>query len=736
MSEQAYQFVQIDIRKNSRFNLALYNIFNTKKGKYKKDKLKTIGEAPHLVDSSLIEISRSQIEKYLKAKGYFNARVKTDIKIKNQCAQITFLADSGLRFQIRNISYEIPDKEVFNLHQSHVNKFTHVHKGQVYDQDSLSYDQGQTFLLLQRNGYYDYLKPYMRVSVDTNSHSNQADLKIFIDNPIDKKKHTVYKINNSVIKIKNSGGTEEGLPDTVTLASQYHFMDYSGYFNAKMIKKYLFIKKDETYNIDKANLTYDRLYALNVFRGLKIDFYKMADSVPRLDVYYSIIPSKKMNNRVEGEYQFNTGRTGFKVADTYSNRNLFGGAELLQLTARYNVQFDAAASGSWFDRVLSTDFNLGASVSVPALIPFNLPKLGKNGVPHTIFSSNFQFFDQKNKFINRVFTNSVTYNWAESRYKLHSFTPLGIEYRIGKLDLGFIEELINQGDNLLFINTNNRTFINLGSQYAFTYNDIKLRQLSNFLYFKGTLNLAGNTSNLLNRIFNFKTDLGDVKTVFGLPYEQYVKTELDFRIYRFFGGDRQLVIRFNPGIGIPYGNSNALVFENNFFAGGSSGIRAWEARTLGPGGYNRASIANDTDRQNFRNLDQNGEFKLEGNLEYRFKLITKLLGGSLKAAFFTDFGNVWRLKQNSQNPNGEIKLNTFFDQMAIGSGLGLRLDVNYFVIRVDVGVKVKDPQFLGSDQWVISHFFRKQEFKNNYSKTNSPDSYNFLQWNFGIGMPF
>ena len=97
---------------------------------------------------------------------------------------------------------------------------------------------------------------------------------------------------------------------------------------------------------------------------------------------------------------------------------------------------------------------------------------------------------------------------------------------------------------------------------------------------------------------------------------------------------------------------------------------------------------------------------------------------------------MWRLKQNSQNPNGEIKLNTFFDQMAIGSGLGLRLDVNYFVIRVDVGVKVKDPQFLGSDQWVISHFFRKQEFKNNYSKTNSPDSYNFLQWNFGIGMPF
>lgn len=735
MAEQAYQFVQIDVHKNHRLSLALYNTFNTKKGKYKQGKLKSIGEAPHLVDSSLIEISRSQIEKYLKAKGYFNARVRTDIKIKNQCAQITFVADSGFRFKIRNISYEIPDKEVFNLHQSHVNQFTHVHKGQAYDQDSLSYDQEQTFSLLQRNGYFDYLKPYMRVSVDTNSHLNQADLKIFIDNPIDRKKHTIYTINNSVIKIKNSSGIEEGLPDTVALASQYRFWDYSGYFNAKTIKKYLFIKKDEKYNIDKANLTYDRLYALNVFRGVKMDFHKVADSVPRLDVFYSMIPSKKMNNRIEGEYQFNTGRTGFKVADTYSNRNLFGGAELLQLTARYNIQFDAAASGSWFDRVLSTDFNLGASISVPALILFNLPKLGKNGVPHTIFGSNFQFFHQKDKFTNRVFTNLVTYNWAENKYKQHSYTPLGVEYRIGILDLGFITELQNQGNNL-FVRTNNRTFINLGSQYTFTYNDIKLRQLSHFFYFKGTLNLAGNTSTLLNRIFNFKIASGDVKTVFGLPYEQYVKTELDFRIYKFLGGDRQLVVRFNPGIGIPYGNSNALTFEKNFFAGGWSGVRAWEARTLGPGGYNRASIGTPVERQNLQNLDQFGEVKLESNLEYRFRLINKLLGATLKGAFFTDFGNVWRFKQNSENPNGEIKLNTFFDQMAIGSGFGLRLDLNYFIIRVDVGVKVKDPQFSGSDQWVISHFFRKQEFKNNYSKTNSPNSYNFLQWNFGIGMPF
>lgn len=135
LSEQAYQFVQTDIRKNSQFNLALYNTFNTKNGKYKKGKLKAIGEAPHLVDSSLIEASRLQIEKYLKAKGYLNATVKTDIKIEYQHAWVTFVADSGFRFRIRNISYEIPDKEVYKLYQAHLNTFTHVHQGQPYDQD-------------------------------------------------------------------------------------------------------------------------------------------------------------------------------------------------------------------------------------------------------------------------------------------------------------------------------------------------------------------------------------------------------------------------------------------------------------------------------------------------------------------------------------------------------------------------------------------------------------------------
>jgi outer membrane protein assembly factor BamA len=742
MSEQAYQLVQNDIRKNSWFNLILYNLFNTKRGKYKGGEPKNIGEAPHLLDSSLVDISRSEIEKLMKTKGYFDAKVKITIKTEKQRAWITFVVDSGPRFKIQNISYVIPDKEVSNLYHANLSSFTHLHKGQTYDEDSLSYDRDQTYLLLQHNGYYEYLKPYMRVTVDTSKKNNQADLKIFIDNPPGKDKHTIYTINNSTIQIRKSDATMDGIPDTAILASQYHFMDYSKHFKAKPLRKYLFIKKEDKFDGTKSKLTYDRLYALNTFKSLKIDFQKVSDSVPRLDVFYDMIPNKRMNNRIEGEYQFNTGRTGFKIANTYSNRNLFGGSELFELNTRYNVLFDATAQGSLFDRILIRDFNIGASISVPALIPFSLPRLGKNGVPYTIFGSNLQIFDQKNIFSNRIFTNSVAYKWSENVYKQHLVTPISIEYRIGKLDSVFKQELLSRGSNL-FIKTNDRTFINLGSQYAFTYNGTKLRQLGNFFYFSGALNIAGNSSNLLSKIFDVKTTSDGKRTIFGLPYEQYIKTEGDFRIYRFFGGDRQLVMRLNAGMGIPYGNSNQLAFEKAFFAGGPSGIRAWEARRLGPGGYNRASILQPTSidttillRKNLRYLDQIGEIKLEGNLEYRFKVITKLLGGKLKGAIFTDFGNIWRLRPDPTNSNGEIKINTFFDQLAIGSGLGLRFDVNYFVVRVDMGVKVKDPQFVGSDQWVISQFFKKQAFKDNYAQTNNPDSYNFVQWNFGIGMPF
>jgi outer membrane protein insertion porin family len=492
--EQALLYVQKQVRPNSRLNLALYNTFNTKKGEYRTDRIKKIGEAPNVLDSSLVEISRIQIEKFLKSKGYFNAVVKSDIQVKKKKANILFTASPGTEFKVRNVKYVINDSVVAALYNRNHPDFTHIHTGNRFDADSLTYEREQIFSMMKNNGYFDYVRQYVRFDVDTNLYSSQADLKLILSNPTDKNTHPIYTIDESFINIRNSAGITENItPDSALIDSQYHVKDYSKKFHPKLPTKFIYVNKGNIYSSSKEDLTYDRLYDLNVFKNVKIDYIKAADSTNRLFPRYDIIPLKKMTNRIEGEFTFNSGRNGFNLGDTYSNRNLFGGAELLEIKARYGIQFDAQAGGSILNRIFSRDFQLGANLTYPKLLaPFRLPQFGKNGIPHTTISSSFQLFDQRNAFSNRVFINSLTYDWSETKYKFHSVTPINIEFRRGKLAPDFRDTLI-KNNFLLYVKTNDRELLNLGSQYAYTLNAIRLNTYNNFIYFRGNLDAAGNS---------------------------------------------------------------------------------------------------------------------------------------------------------------------------------------------------------------------------------------------------
>jgi outer membrane protein assembly factor BamA len=269
----------------------------------------------------------------------------------------------------------------------------------------------------------------------------------------------------------------------------------------------------------------------------------------------------------------------------------------------------------------------------------------------------------------------------------------------------------------------------------------KLNTYRNFLYFRGSLDIGGNTLWALSNLLNTPRDTSGQRTIFGYTFAQYTKGEIDLRFYRSFGGERQLVFRINPGIGVPYGNSSQLVFEKNFYTGGANDIRAWLPRTLGPGQFNRGSAyAGDTTTlKRLKYLDQFGEIKFVSNLEYRYKLANDFFGSKLKGAVFVDAGNVWRLHKQIENPNGEFRLDNLWQSTAIGIGTGLRFDLGFFVFRFDAALKFKDPEFTGSDQWVlVNHFdelFHTGSFKTAYRASNY-DSFNFLQLNFGIGLPF
>jgi outer membrane protein assembly factor BamA len=597
---------------------------------------------------------------------------------------------------------------------------------------------------MKRNGYFDFLRQYVTYDVDTSLHNNQVDIKMIVDNPPGKTAHPVYKINNTTVTISNTSGRDRGKTDTVKVDSQFMFVDYSHKFHPWIIKIYNFQKKGDLYNIDRQNLTTSRLAELNVFRNVPNPSYdKLPDSTNRLNQKIDLVPLKQMSDRIEGEFLFNGGRYGFNVGNTFTDRNLFKSATIFQLKTNYSVLFDNGRNSTVPGAVENQEFKIGASVTYPQILfPFDLPILGKYGVPHTTFSSNYSLFFQK-QFVERIsFVNAISYDFTETADKIHTVTPIDIEFSKGIIDPK-ADSVLKNRNYYSYVYLIGRTIFSSGSQYTYQLNANKLNSYRNFIYFRGTLDVGGNTLALLSDIFNTKRDTLGQRTIFGYTFAQYAKGEVDVRFYKDLGHEQQFILRLNPGVGVPYGNSSQLVFEKNFYVGGANDIRAWIPRTLGPGRFNRAEYGQngnaDTLRSRLRYLDQFGEIKFVMNAEYRYKIASNFFGSPLRGAFFMDAGNVWRLHKQ-QYPNEEFRLDNIWPSTAIAIGTGFRFDLSFFVFRLDAALKFKDPEFSGSDQWVlINHFdelFRTGPFKTAYKNANYPDTFNFLQLNFGVGMPF
>ncbi|WP_345331653.1 BamA/TamA family outer membrane protein [Mucilaginibacter defluvii] len=743
----ALNYVDKEQQPNNWLNLQFYYLFS-KNGK------KNIGEPPAILDSSLVEYSRLQMEKFLQNKGYLKAKVKDSIHIKKKKAELIFTAEQGPMFHVRNYKDSIGDSRVRSLYEGYKAK-AHVKPGSRFDRDSLAYDRDELYTVMKRNGYYDFYRQYISYDYDSTYNNSVVDVKMIIDNPAGKKEHPIYKINNTLITIARSTGRTTGQADTLQVDTQFRFVDYSGRFKPRTVTDYVFQKKGELYNIDRQQLTTARLSELNVFRNVPNPTYtKLADSSNRLDTRIDIIPLKRMNDRIEGEFLFSSGRYGYNIGNTFTNRNMFKQAAILQLKINWSVLFDNGSNSASRGSIENQDFKVGLSLSYPRLIlPFRAPILGKYGVPHTTFASNYQLFYQKGLVKRQSFVNSITYDFFETPDKRHTITPLFIEFSRGTIDPTAYRLLLSQ-NRFSYIYLIGRTILTSGSQYTYQLNANKLNWLTDFLYFRGSLDVGGNAFSLLSHVFNTKPDSTGRRTLFGYNYAQYAKTEVDLRLYRSFSHERQFIFRINPGVGIPYGNSDELIFEKNFYAGGANDIRAWLPRTLGPGQFNRASYGSnaiaDTLRSQLRYIDQVGEVKIVGNAEYRYLLANNFFGSKLKGAFFMDFGNVWRLKKQEESPNGEFRLGNLWNSTAIGIGTGLRFDLQFFVFRFDIGLKFKDPQFSGSDQWVLlkhgDELFRTGDFKRAYKEANKTgvdtdgnilgDGYSFMQLNFGVGLPF
>jgi outer membrane protein assembly factor BamA len=432
-------------------------------------------------------------------------------------------------------------------------------------------------------------------------------------------------------------------------------------------------------------------------------------------------PVVKQAITMEVEGTNTSGNLGVAGNIVFQNKNAFKGAELVELKLKGSLTAQKALNSSEtsadltnLQKIFNT-FQFGPELSIyfpKPLFPFTLFYYKKNekekrffSQPKTILNASLNY--QSSQLFTRTIAN-MSYGFRFTNSKgLLTYDIVPIEAYTVKAQLTDAYQATLYSSKDYFLLNAFQDHLTTLSKLSATYNNQNVPKKNTLTYLKVTLSSSGS---ILRGFYNVteqpKDSLGRYK-LFSIPFSQFVKAEIDYRLYFKIRKLDKLVYRFAGGIGKPLANLSVLPYEQSFFSGGPNGIRAWRARTLGPGSYDPS---NSTAR-----YDKIGDVQLESNLEYRFHIFKSFYG-----AWFVDAGNVWTLNKDPNKPNGNLDASRFYKEIAIGSGFGLRYDFSFFVLRLDAAVRIRDPQYAENNRWT----FDKQPIRNT------------TILNFGIGYPF
>lgn len=745
-----------------RFHLRVYNFASRGKERKWKNWLKSVGEEPVILDSSLTYKSSQQLGIYLKNKGFFHSVVSDTTFLRpDRTAHVHYRVQSGLPYTVNKISFSFNDDNLFKPVKIANNK-TLIKPGVNFDTDVFTRERERMSAAMKNLGYYNFSKEYIFFQMDSALGKNKVDVKETFKNPFEKvqrdgvdslveSRHKVFFINRIFINSNYNPQQKVSLTEDTLVIGEYCFLEASlMQFRPEVLLKSVFIKKDDLYGLENVEYTHSRLAALKTFKFINIRFEEIetGDTIRNyLDCYIQLTPTPRQSFTVETEGTHRQGNLGLAGELVYRNKNTFKGAEIFELkfrggmeaqkpTGAENDKTISAIPGDKLEEVVpfnTIEINPQASIFFPSLLlPFGVGQLLRPNSPKTNIVTSYNF-QQRTAFSRHIFSTSYGYSWKSSVFNSHTFFPFDIS--IVNIDKSIdFQKSLDIANNPLLNNSFSDHLIS-SSKYSYTFSNQK-GKYQNFMFFRWEVEGAGNLLRFLNEklntvpdsngwyhLFNRTYDNGDIDPNSGIQYAQYLKTDADLRFYKNINKHSDVVYRTFFGIGIPLRNFNVLPFEKSFFGGGANGLRAWTARSLGPG-----SSPNTTGLS----IDKIGDVQLEGNLEYRFDLI-KILDG----AAFIDAGNVWLLKKDTARLNAEFDFGRFYNEIAIGAGLGARLDFDFFIIRLDLGIKFKDPAAQPKEKngWVIRHIFDYQVNGKGY-RDNTGRLYDFMNFNLGIGYPF
>lgn len=645
--------------------------------------LRKIGTAPVVYQPSQVEASVENINRHLEYLGYYGSDVRSEVRVNGKRVTVTYSVTLGRRYRIGNVSFAVPDgefKEDFYADTAAVS----IRPGDFLSEDALEKETERAASMFRRKGYFGFTKNYFSFEADTLARRDTADLLMTVKE---------YTRNQTA---------EYARPHR-----KYFFGDVSiSYdndlkFNDRVLKNICTIRPGAMYDEREVNTTYSRLSALRLFSGVNVALNPRDSGIVDCDI--SLTKSRMQGFKVNLEGSTNsTGLIGISPQVSYYHKNIFHGGQWLNLGFLGNFQF------KYDDRsVKSNEFGVSAGLSFPEFL--GLPNSIFHGpsLPRTEINASYNY-QNRPEYTRNMISTSYGYSGSLRNGKFfYQFYPIQAKIvRLTNLDPNFYTTLSGNP----FMRDAYQNHFDVGSGLVAYYTtSTALVPKETYEYARLQLDASGNVLSLFNKAMR-RDDYGS-RLIWNTPYSQYIRTELTLGKTFVFGknGGQALAIRLLGGVGYAYGNSSTIPFEKQFYSGGANSMRGWQARSLGPGN----SKADTT----FVIPSQTGDVKLEANLEYRFPMFWKLCG-----AVFTDVGNIWILKET----DGDDGSHTHFDlknlaaSLAADWGIGLRVDLNFLILRLDMGMKVYDPS-LDTARWRSPSQWLKK------------DGYTL---HFGVGYPF
>ena len=701
--------------------LYVYNWSGRDSTKWLNKFLRKIGDAPVIYNEADAIRSQEEIAKAVQNLGYMGATVKRTIKTKKKKLKLFYEINSGRPYTVRTLKYDISDKKIAEYLQNDSTKST-LKEGMLFDVNTLDTERQRITDYLLCNGYYKFNKDYITYTADTARNTYQVDLTLHLlpykayvgDVP---KEHPQYKINK-INFITDYDVLQSSALSSIEINDSLHYNGFPIYYKdqlylrPKVLVDNLRFTSGDLYDERNVQKTYTYFGRLSALKYTNIRFFETQnDDSTRLNCYVMLTKSKHKSISFELEGTNSAGDLGAAASVSFQHRNLFRGSETFMVKFRGAYEAISGLQPGYKNHNY-TEYGVETSINFPSfLFPFLTSDFKRRIRATTEFGLQYNY-QLRPEFSRTIASASWSYKWMQKQKIQHRIDLLDISYLyLPWISPQFQEDYIDKDkDNyILRYNYENRLIVRMG--YTYNYNSaggtlVNNTITSNSYSIRAGFESAGNILYGVSKMINMRKNKDGEYAILGIPYAQYLKGDFDFAKNIIIDHRNSLAFHAGIGVAVPYGNAKVVPFEKRYFSGGANSVRGWSVRNLGPG-----SFAGDG---NFMN--QSGDIKLDASIEYRTRLFWKFRG-----AAFIDAGNIWTIREYENQPGGAFEFDKFYKQIAVAYGLRHRLDLDFFVLRFDGGMKAVNPKY--------------EKTKERYPIIHPKFSRDFA-FHFAVGYPF